>query len=88
MDRLMRLPAATRIHPGHCEASTIGEDHDLNPFVREWRGADKPNAESCRVRGEEAMLLLWGPAYAGPHKAWVSFASGEDAIVGGSQVER
>jgi len=32
---------------------------------------------------------VWGPDYDGGHKAWVRCAeSGEDAIVGGSQVER
>ena len=88
MDRLMTLPAETRIHPGHCEPSTIGEENENNPFVRAWRGADQPSAEPCTVRGEDATLLLWGPDYDGTHKAWVRFSSGEEAVVGGSQVER
>ena len=88
MDRLMGLPSDTRIHPGHCEPSTIGEEFESNPFVRAWRGADAPTAEPCRVRGEEATLLLWGPDYDGTHKAWVRFSSGDEAVVGGSQVER
>jgi glyoxylase-like metal-dependent hydrolase (beta-lactamase superfamily II) len=88
MDRLMGLPPATRIHPGHCEPSTIGQEFEHNPFVRAWRGADEPSDEPCRVRGEEATLLLWGPDYDGTHKAWVRFASGEEAVVGGSQIER
>jgi hypothetical protein len=34
-------------------------------------------------------LKLWAPDYDGGHKAWVLFEdSGEDAIVGGSQVVR
>lgn len=88
MERLMTLPPATRIHPGHCEPSTIGDELERNPFVRVWRGADQPAAEPCTVRGEDATLLLWGPDYDGTHKAWVRFASGEEAVVGGSQVER
>lgn len=88
MDRLMSLPHETRIHPGHCEPSTIGDEYENNPFVRAWRGADEVGAEPCKVRGEAATLLLWGPDYDGTHKAWVRFSSGEEAVVGGSQVER
>ena len=37
----------------------------------------------------EATLVLWAPDYDGGNKAWVRFAdSGEDAVVGGSQVKR
>ena len=87
MDRLMRLDLETRIHPGHCGPSTVREEFETNPFVRAWRGLDELKNDSCHVRGEEAFLLLWGPDYDGTHKAWVRFASGEEAIVGGSQVE-
>jgi hydroxyacylglutathione hydrolase len=87
MERLMTLPPETRIHPGHVEPSTIGEEWDRNPFVRVWRGLDAEGDEPCRVRGEDATLVLWGPDYDGTHKAWVRLAHG-DAIVGGSQVER
>jgi hydroxyacylglutathione hydrolase len=88
MERLMTLPPATRIHPGHSEPSTIGAEWEANPFVRLWRSLDPEGDERCRVRGEEATLVLWGPDYDGTHKAWVRFPDGRDAIVGGSQVER
>jgi hydroxyacylglutathione hydrolase len=88
MQRLMTLPPETRIHPGHVEPSTVGAEWDHNPFIRVWRGVDPEGADPCRVRGEEATLVLWGPDYDGTHKAWVRFADGSDAIVGGSQVER
>jgi glyoxylase-like metal-dependent hydrolase (beta-lactamase superfamily II) len=87
MDRLMTLPPETRIHPGHKESSTIGEEWEHNPFVRVWRGVDPEGTEPCRVQGEDATLVLWGPDYDGTHKAWVRFADG-DQIVGGSRVER
>jgi hydroxyacylglutathione hydrolase len=32
--RLYPLPAETRVYPGHGEATTIGEERRLNPFVR------------------------------------------------------
>ena len=88
MDRLMVLPPETAIHPGHREPSTIGAEWESNPFVRVWRGVDPEGTDPCKVRGEDATLVLWGPDYDGTHKAWVRFADGRDAIVGGSQVER
>jgi hydroxyacylglutathione hydrolase len=87
--RLMELPPATRVHPGHREPTTIAEEWEGNPFVRIWRGLDEVGDESCTVWGREATLKLWAPDYDGGNKAWVVFAdSGEEAIVGGSQVER
>ena len=88
MERLMALPAKTRVHPGHSDPSTIGEEWERNPFVRVWRGLDEEGADTCRVGGEEATLVLWAPDYDGGNKAWVRFASGAEAIVGGSRVER
>jgi glyoxylase-like metal-dependent hydrolase (beta-lactamase superfamily II) len=88
MGKLMKLPPHTRIHPGHREPSTIGAEWESNPFVRVWRGLDGEGAEPCRVRGEPATLVLWGPDYDGTHKAWVRYRDGRDQIVGGSQVER
>ena len=41
-----------------------------------------------RVAGEDATLIVWSPDYDGKGKAWVRFADGRDAIVGGSRVER
>jgi len=88
MERLMTLPPDTRIHPGHKERTTVGAEWEQNPFIRLWRGLDPEGDETCRVRGEEATLVLWGPDYDGTNKALVRFADGRQAIVGGSQVER
>jgi glyoxylase-like metal-dependent hydrolase (beta-lactamase superfamily II) len=88
MERLMTLAPETRIHPGHREPSTIAAEWDSNPFIRVWRGLDPEGSEPCKVRGEPATLVLWGPDYDGTHKAWVRYPDGRDAIVGGSQVER
>jgi glyoxylase-like metal-dependent hydrolase (beta-lactamase superfamily II) len=87
--RLMELAPETRVHPGHREPTTIGDELEANPFVRVWRGLDDVGAENCTVWGQEATLKLWAPDYDGGNKAWVLFReSGEEAIVGGSQVER
>ena len=87
--RLTELPPETTVHPGHREPTTIGEEIEGNPFIRVWRGVDELGEEDCTVWGRAATLLLWAPDYDGGNKAWVRFGdTGEEAIVGGSQVER
>jgi hydroxyacylglutathione hydrolase len=88
MDLLMKLPPETRVLPGHTDETTIGREWEENPFVRVWRGIEPEGTERVRVAGEEAMLIVWSPDYDGGGKAWVRFADGRDAIVGGSRVER
>ncbi len=88
MDRLLTLPAATRIHPGHTEPTTVADELDGNAFVRIWRGVDPEGAEPCRAMGEPATLILLGDDYDGGHKAWVRWPDGSDDIVPGSQIER
>jgi hydroxyacylglutathione hydrolase len=87
MDVLLALPDELRVLPGHTEATTIGREREENPFVRYWRGVDE-GTEACRVGGEDATLVVWSPDYDGKGKAWVRYADGRDAIVGGSRVER
>ena len=87
--RLMELPPNTTVHPGHREPTTIAAEWEGNPFVRIWRGLDSTGEEGVTVWGRPATLKLWAPDYDGGNKAWVVFGdSGEDAIVGGSQVEK
>ena len=85
----MELPPETRVHPGHREPTTIGEEWEGNPFVRIWRGLDEVGEEPARSGAATATLKLWAPDYDGGNKAWIVFGdTGEEAIVGGSQVER
>jgi hydroxyacylglutathione hydrolase len=87
--RLMELPAETRVHPGHREPTTIGEELESNAFVRIWRGLAETGEEQVTVWGRPAMLKLWAPDYDGGNKAWIVFGDdGTEAIVGGSQVVR
>jgi hydroxyacylglutathione hydrolase len=87
--RLMELPPETRVHPGHREPTTIGEEWEGNPFVRIWRGLEETGEEEVTVWGRPASLKLWAPDYDGGNKAWIVFGDdGLEAIVGGSQVER
>ena len=88
IDVLMALPDETRVLPGHMDETTIGRERQENPFVRVWTGEVAEGTEPVRVAGREATLIVWSPDYDGKGKAWVRFAGGEDAIVGGSRVER
>jgi glyoxylase-like metal-dependent hydrolase (beta-lactamase superfamily II) len=88
LDVLLALDPATIVLPGHREATTIGAERAGNPFIRAWLDGEGLTEEPCRVAGEEATLLLWGPDYDGGHKALVRFPDGRETIVGGSRVER
>ena len=52
------------------------------------RDLDPEGDDRCTVWERGATLVLWAPDYDGGNKAWVRFESGEDAIVGGSQIKR
>jgi hydroxyacylglutathione hydrolase len=87
--RLMELPPDTRVHPGHREPTTIGDEREGNPFVRIWRGLEETGEEEVTVWDRPATLKLWAPDYDGGNKAWIVFGDdGTEAIVGGSQVVR
>jgi hydroxyacylglutathione hydrolase len=88
METLLELPPATRIHPGHTDPTTVGDELEHNPFVRIWRGLDPEGSESCTALGQPATLILLATDYDGGHKAWVRWADGADDIVPGSQVQR
>jgi hydroxyacylglutathione hydrolase len=88
IDVLLGLPHELRVLPGHTDETTLAREWEQNPFVRVWRGAEPEGTERVRVGGEEATLVVWSPDYDGAGKAWVRFADGRDAIVGGSRVER
>lgn len=87
MDKLLRLAPETRIHPGHTEPTTVGDELERNPFVRIWRGLDPEGEQSCTAMGQPATLILLAEDYDGGKKAWVRWADGSDDIVPGSQVE-
>jgi hydroxyacylglutathione hydrolase len=88
MDIYMAMPHERRVLPGHTEETTIGREWEENPFVRVWRGVEREGTERVRVSGRDATLIVWSPDYDGKGKAWVRYADGSDAIVGGSRVER
>jgi hydroxyacylglutathione hydrolase len=88
MERLLQLPPATRIHPGHTDPTTVAGELEHNAFVRIWRGVDGEGDEACTVAGQPATLILLGDDYDGGYKAWVRWPDGSDDIVPGSQVRR
>jgi len=88
MEVLMELPEAMIVHPGHSEATTIGEEWEQNPFIRMWRDLDPPGDEPCTAYGLPATLLLRARDYDGGGKCWVRFEDGGVLeIVPGSQVQ-
>ncbi len=87
MERLLKLPPPTRIHPGHTDPTTVADEWERNPFVRVWRGLDPEGDEPCVALGESATLVLMAPDYDGGRKAWVRWSDGRDDIVPGSQVQ-
>jgi len=87
MEVLMRLPKATSVHPGHTDSTTVGQEWDRNPFIRMWRGLDRPVEQRCFALGQPATLLLSARDYDGGTKCWVRFDDGDALdIVPGSQV--
>jgi glyoxylase-like metal-dependent hydrolase (beta-lactamase superfamily II) len=88
MDKLLKLPPATRIHPGHTDPTSVADELERNPFVRIWRGVDPEGDEPCTALGRPATLILFAEDYDGGHKAWVRWEDGSDDIVPGSQVQR
>jgi hydroxyacylglutathione hydrolase len=88
MDKLLALPPATRIHPGHTDPTTVADELENNRFVRIWRGVDAEGDEPCTALGEPATLILLVDDYDGGHKAWVRWPDGSDDIVPGSRVQR
>jgi hydroxyacylglutathione hydrolase len=87
MDTLMSLPRTTRVHPGHTDPTTIGDELEHNRFIRIWRGVDPEGDTECVALGEPATLILLGDDYDGGHKAWVRWPDGSDDIVPGSRVQ-
>ena len=47
----MKLPPDTRLHPGHTDPTTVGEEWESNAFVRLWRGLDEEGGEPCTGGG-------------------------------------
>ena len=88
MEVLLALPHELRVLPGHTDETTLAREWEKNPFVRVWRGVEPEGTERVRVGGDDATLVVWSPDYDGGGKAWVRFADGRDAIVGGSRVQR
>ena len=84
----MEMPQTAASCPGHTDVTTIGREWENNPFVRVWRGDEPEGTERVTVGGRDATLIVWSADYDGKGKAWVRYDDGEDAIVGGSRVER
>lgn len=87
LERMLALPDATVVLPGHMEPTTIGRERAENPFLRAFAAPGRPSGHPCTVRGAAAELLLRAPDYDGGTKAWVRLEDGQEAVVPGSLVE-
>ncbi len=88
MDVLLEMPKTRIVLPGHSDLTTLQGEWQSNPFVRVWRGEDPEGTERVKVGEKDATLVVWSPDYDGKGKGWVRYDDGEDAIVGGSSVQR
>ncbi|HYV85694.1 MAG TPA: MBL fold metallo-hydrolase [Patescibacteria group bacterium] len=88
VDRLLALPDATLVAPGHADTTTIGDERARNPFLRVLLGVDPEGRETARYDGREVRLVVWARDYDGGHKAWVRSPETGDDTVPGSRVER
>jgi glyoxylase-like metal-dependent hydrolase (beta-lactamase superfamily II) len=86
VERLLSLPDEMPIHPGHSEASTIGEERRHNPFLRVMQGIDPEGDSLALYDGREVRLVVRARDYDGGTKAWVRFPDGRDVVAPGSRV--
>ncbi len=89
LEVLMKLPAETIVHPGHMDDTTIGEEWESNPFIRNWRGLDEADGRRCTAFGRPAELIVDARDYDDGRKCFVRFLDdGQLDVVPGSRVQR
>lgn len=86
--RLLALPDAVQVAPGHALPTSIGEERSANPFLRVLEGRDPEGTERAVYEGRPVRLVVWARDYDGGFKAWVRFEDGTEATVPGSRVRR
>lgn len=88
LERILTAPAETTIYPGHGDETSVGHELERNPFVRLWRGLEKPGTRPGRVDGKRVTIEVWAKDYDNGNKAQVRFADDSRAIVAGSKVQK
>jgi hydroxyacylglutathione hydrolase len=86
VDRLLVLPEAMRVAPGHSEPTSIGHERSTNPFLRVLSGADAEGTGTGRFDGVPVRVIVEARDYDGGTKAWIRFPDGGDATVPGSRL--
>ena len=86
LERLMRLPDATRLAPGHAEPTTVRAERAANPFLRVMLGVDPEGTARAVYAGRDVRLIVMAPDYDGGRKAWVRYDEGGEDTVPGSRV--
>ncbi len=88
LEKVLSLPPGTVLYPGHGETTTVGHELERNPFVRVWRGLDRPSSRPGRYEGRRVTIEVWARDYDGGHKAQVRHADGRREVVPGSRVQK
>jgi len=88
VDRLMALPDAMQVAPGHAAPTTIGDERRDNPFLRVMSGRDPEGTARGVYDDEEVRLVVFARDYDGGFKAWIRTLAGRDLAVPGSRVRR
>jgi len=86
LEGILTLPDDTVLHPGHCEATTVGRERAENPFIRVMTGLVPEGDGRCTAIGLPARVIVSARDYDGGTKVWVRFENGRDALVPGSRV--
>jgi len=86
VERLLSLPDAVRVAPGHSEPTSIGEERSANPFLRVLLGADPEGTDRGLFDGVPVRVVVEARDYDGGTKAWIRDADGRDATVPGSRL--
>jgi glyoxylase-like metal-dependent hydrolase (beta-lactamase superfamily II) len=88
VERLLGLPDAMQVAPGHAAPTTIGDERRDNPFLRVMSGREPEGTARGVYDGEEVRLVVWARDYDSGFKAWVRTPAGRDMVVPGSRVQR
>jgi glyoxylase-like metal-dependent hydrolase (beta-lactamase superfamily II) len=88
VERLLGLPDAMLVAPGHTAPTTIGDERRDNPFLRVMTGRAPEGTARGIYDGDEVQLVVWARDYDLGFKAWIRTADGRDHAVPGSRVTR
>lgn len=79
-EKLLNLPGSTRVLPGHAAPTVLDDERRGNPFIRMWMDGTPALGQRCRLRGEDAELLVLARDYDGEGKALLRVSGREEVV--------